>query len=98
MINELEDYDNQILIFHCKLLEDLGLIKGNALECLTPGDDDFQCFGLTYDGYDFLDKIRNDSTWNKIKDYAKEHAMELAFNTINTIFTIIGNIQWRKRK
>lgn len=92
MINKLEDYDNQTLIFHCKLLKDQGLIKGRALEYLTPGNDEFQCFGLTYDGYEFLDKIRDINTWNKIKKYAKEHAMELAFNTISTIFTIIGNI------
>ena len=92
MIKKLEDYNNQTLIFHCKILEEKGFLKGTALESLTSGNDDFQCFGITYDGYEFLDKIRNKTFWEKIKKYAKHHAMEISFNTINTIFTIIGSI------
>lgn len=93
IISKLENYDNQILIFHCKLLKDKGYLNGNALECLTSGDDDFQCLGITYDGYEFLDKIRDTSTWKKIKEYAKDHAMEITFNTINLIFTIINTVK-----
>jgi len=65
MINKLEDYDNQTLIFHGKLLKDQGLIEGRALEYLTPGNDDFQCFGLTSEGYEFLDKIRDNTKFKK---------------------------------
>ncbi len=65
MINKLEDYDNQTLIFHGKLLKDQGLIEGRALEYLTPGNDEFQCFGLTSGGYEFLDKIRDNTKFKK---------------------------------
>ena len=93
MVNKLENYDNQTLISHCKLLADKGFLNGRELESLTPGNDDFQCYGITYEGYEFLDKIRDITIWGKIKRYAKENKMELAFNTINTIFTIITSIK-----
>lgn len=93
MINKLEDYENFTIVFHCKLLKEKGYLEGKAQECLTPGDDDFQCFGITYEGYEFLDKIRDTSVWKKIKEYAKDHAMEITFNTINLIFTIINTVK-----
>jgi hypothetical protein len=93
MINKLENYDNQTLIFHCKLLADKGFLKGRALKSLTPGNDDFQCYGITYEGYEFLDKIRDITIWGKIKKYVKDNKMELGFHIINTAFTIVTNIK-----
>ena len=40
---------------------------------------------LTWEGHEFLDSIRNDATWNKIKIVAKEKSIELSFASIKAI-------------
>lgn len=45
--------------------------------------------GLTWDGFEFLDKVKNDSIWNEIKNKAIEKGIEISFSSIITISTFI---------
>lgn len=40
---------------------------------------------LTWEGHEFLDSIRNDETWNKIRNVAKEKSIALSFASIKAI-------------
>ena len=44
---------------------------------------------LTWDGCDFLDKIRDNSVWKKTKDVIKEQGLPLIVDTIKTISSTI---------
>lgn len=46
---------------------------------------------LTWEGHEFLDSIRSDSTWDKIKNTAKEKSIELSFASIKAITTHFHN-------
>jgi hypothetical protein len=40
---------------------------------------------LTWEGHEFLDSIRDDTTWDKIKTVAKEKSIALSFASIKAI-------------
>jgi hypothetical protein len=49
---------------------------------------------LTWDGHEFLDAIRNDATWDKIKTIAKEKSISLSFAAIKAIEQHFFNAQF----
>ena len=54
------------------------------------GDNPYFVFfanGLTWKGCDFLDKIRNDDTWQKTMKTIAEKGLDLSVKTIGTIAT-----------
>lgn len=86
---KVDNYDTETVAFHCQLLNEAGYIKsykpiygGNKL-CF------FNVGALTWDGYEFLDKIRDDSTWGKTKKVIKEKGLPLVIDTIKTISNAI---------
>lgn len=44
---------------------------------------------LTWEGYEYLDKIRDDSIWKKVKDVAKDKGLPLAIDTVKQIASVI---------
>ena len=70
----IEGYDMQSVAYHCEMLYQRGLIKeyhGDEIDQLD-GVIDFWVEDLTWAGHDFLDKIREDTTWNKTKKVIKD--------------------------
>lgn len=49
------------------------------------------CFamGISWEGHEFLDSIRRDSMWNKIKSTAVEKSSALSFEAIKAAITLI---------
>lgn len=87
----LEGYMSGVVSYHISLLKDAGLIEAN---CLRPISGELQCVAtsLTWDGHEFLDKIRSDTTWGKIKGLAKTKGLDLSIEVIkNAASTVIGN-------
>lgn len=41
------------------------------------------------DEYNYLDKVRDDSVWEKVKDAAKEHGVPLLVDTVKQISSVI---------
>lgn len=86
---EIENYDMETIAYHCQLLYDQGLISD-----YKPffGDDsliDFAVRGLTQEGYDLLEKIRDNSLWGKIKLHIKETAPGAAIELLRKIVDTI---------
>lgn len=86
---KIDGYSREQIAMHCKMLYEAGLISdykaqyaGNKIYLFGVGN-------LTWDGYDYLDKVRDDSVWEKVKDIAKEHGVPLLVDTIKQISSVI---------
>jgi len=86
---EVEGYDMKTVAYHCNLLHQEGLIKAYGSQ---NADDELNSFGvgaLTWEGHDYLDKIRSDTVWNKTKAVAKDKGLPLVIETIREISSAI---------
>lgn len=63
----LDGYDQGTVSFHIGLLVEQGLVKAKPFR----GNDETTWYplGLTNAGYDFVDKIKDDTAWNKVRPY-----------------------------
>jgi hypothetical protein len=78
--DSFNDSDTNEVAHHLVLLDKAGFI-----EAINNGGMNHQtriCTGLTWDGYEFLDKIRDKTVWNKTKAILKDKGLELTFATI----------------
>ena len=64
VVVNLEEYNNEQVLYHKQLLRDAGLAKGNALRGANKLQD-VTLTELTWAGHDFLDAIKNDNVWKK---------------------------------
>lgn len=77
---ELDGVDAGTVGFNMGLLIDAGLLKGT---CLDTGDGRFcHAMRLTWTGYEFLDEIRKDAAWEKIKETVENKGLDLTFDTV----------------
>lgn len=75
-------YDDETVNYHLWLLIQSGLIVG-ACTGNTPKKGLFcKATCLTWQGHEFLDSIKQDSTWHKIKTMTKEQSLSLSFEVI----------------
>ncbi len=85
----IDGYDMKTIAYHCAILHDAGLIydyKGQY------GGDELLFFGvgrLTWAGHEFLDKIKNDTVWNKTKGVIKEKGIPFVLDSVKEIATAI---------
>lgn len=79
---KIESYSMEQVAYHCKILHEAGLVSDyNSLY----GDNhiiSFSVGSITWNGQEYLDKIRDDTVWNKIKSQIKEKGLELTFQAI----------------
>lgn len=84
---DIDGYDMATTAYHCKLLNEAGLISAYKAQY---ADNDINSFGvgsLTWEGNDYLDKVRDNSIWRKTKDTITQKGLPLVFDTIKTIST-----------
>jgi len=75
-----QDIDRKVAVKHLNMLEEAGLVKNN----IQYGDNYPVCIfsSLTWEGHDFLENIKNDTVWNKLKEMIKEKSGELSWAVI----------------
>lgn len=84
----IDGYLDSVVYEHCIMMKNDGLI----LEILyTSALESKSCNvgNLTSEGFDLLDKIREDTVWNKTKSVISEKGLPLITGTIKTISTAI---------
>ena len=65
------DYPNEKIVYHVKIMNDFGLIEAEVHDVSTlasMGRVEYALgtiAGLTWEGYDFLDDIRDETVWKK---------------------------------
>ena len=81
-------YDDRMIKHHLVLLHDAGLLRCEPIRSST-SDRVIHVipFELTWDGHEFLDKIRDEGIWHKIVDHIRASGGSLAFSVINSVAT-----------
>lgn len=85
----IDGYDKETIAYHCKILHEAGLVSEYIPRYADNGLFAFFVGGLTWEGNDYLDKIRDNTIWKKTKDIIKDKGLPLIFETIKTISTTI---------
>jgi Hypothetical protein (DUF2513) len=89
-IPPIKGYDELTIKYHLVLLHDAGLLR---CEPVTSSSSDRVIsvlpFELTWDGHEFLAKIRDDGLWRKTKDTILSKGGQLTFNTITAVATTL---------
>lgn len=81
----VDGYDIETVAYHCKILYEAGLISDYKAQY---ADNEIYVFGvgsLTWDGNDFLEKIRDDSQWKKVKETITKKGLPLVVDTIKSV-------------
>ena len=89
-IPPIKDYDELTIKYHLVLLHDAGLLRCEPQTSST-SDRVIEVlpFDLTWDGHEFLAKIRDDGLWQKTKDTILGKGGQLTVNTITTVATLL---------
>ena len=85
----IDGYDLKTIGYHCAVLHDAGLVEDYKGQY---GDNELLGFGvgrLTWDGHEFLDKIRSDTVWNKTKDIIAKKGIPFVLDAVKGIATAV---------
>jgi len=81
-------YKEMTIRYHLVLLYQAGLLHCEPIKSTTSERViKVLPFELTWDGHEFLEKIRNETTWKKILATAKDKGGALAFSVLNQLAT-----------
>lgn len=81
---EMPPYDDETVTYHMHLMKQAGLIDAHVVEH-TEGMTDGWAQRMTWEGHEFLDRIRDQTVWNKVKATARERGTALSFDLIKLI-------------
>lgn len=84
---KIEGYDMETVAYHCKILHEAGLISGYSAHYASNTINLFKVGSLTWEGNDYLDKVRDNSIWGKTKDAITQKGLPFILDTIKTIAT-----------
>lgn len=84
-MNGISNYTDREVWYHVQLLDYAGY-----LDCLMTQSDDGRLrrgivYGLTWDGQDFLDALRDDSVWEKTKRAVRESVGSTTFEVVKCV-------------
>lgn len=83
---KIDGFDHVTIALHCKLLFEFGLvdyykpISADDVPVIT-----FFVGNLTWEGYDFLDKIRQDTVWNKTKEVITKQGLPMVIDVVKQV-------------
>ncbi|MSS11741.1 DUF2513 domain-containing protein [Clostridium sp. WB02_MRS01] len=86
---KVDDYSMDQIAYHCALLFEGGFIHDYEGQY---GSGELYSFGvgrLTWEGHDFLDKIRSDTVWNKTKETITKQGLPMVIDVIKDISTSV---------
>ena len=70
---------------HMQLLIDRGLVYGVMQPLVGIAASGFTVKGLTWEGHEFLDSIRNDTVWHQTKETFVSRGLDMSFETIKAV-------------
>lgn len=92
---KIPEYDLKTVANHCKVLYEANLISNYNSQFADGGLYSFGVGGLTWEGHEFLDKIKQDNVWSKTKSTLIKKGIPATLEAIKEISTAIitGMIQ-----
>lgn len=86
LTGEVTGYDKSSLQYHKALLIDAGLLEGAVKYPMSLAPTDIPhgvvVRKMTWEGHDFIDAIRSDTKWAKIKSFLASAGKDLTIETI----------------
>jgi len=84
----IDGYDKSTIKYHLVLLHDAGLLRCEPIKSSTSDRVIYVIpFDLTWDGHEFLDKVRNETVWRKILEVIASKGGSVAFSVVNELAT-----------
>lgn len=71
------------IVYHIRLMTQARLVTSQNASCMEA--EDYVIIRLTNAGHDYLDKIRSESIWSKVKKKAGSFLSNLPFSAISAI-------------
>lgn len=81
----IDGYADEEIKYNRMQAIEMGLLNGHVLQDFrrsTPIPANVHVEDLTPSGHDFLDAIKSDSTWKKVKDYLRAGGKQITIETI----------------
>lgn len=91
-VPEVEDYTPEEINYHIELLEQAGLAKTSRIP--TGRSDIWKLGALMWEGQDFLDNARNQTTWNQAKELVKSKGGGASFEIFKAILISLVKSQF----
>jgi hypothetical protein len=86
---QIEGVSPEEILYHVMILHQNGLIEGRNMD--TMGTSGWALINLTAAGRQFLEAVRNDTTWNKVKEAILDAAQILSTATIRAaVLKLLG--------
>lgn len=82
---KIDGYDMETVAYHCKILHEAKLISAYKGMYADDALQDFAVGSLTWEGHDYLDKVRDNSRWGKIKKLLKEKTLPPTIEVIKML-------------
>lgn len=78
---QIKGFPPEVVSYHFKILKEAKLIVADC---------DYWCVAksLTWEGHEFLDRIRENSVWNKVGEMAVKKGLALSFEVIKELSKI----------
>ncbi len=86
---KIPEYTMEQVSYHCKILKEAGLITNYKALFASNHIVGFGVGSLTWEGHDFLDKIREDTIWNKTKGLIKNKALPMTLDVVKEIASAV---------
>ena len=82
----IDGYDQRTIKYHLILLHDADLLQCEPVRSTTSDRVIYVIpFDLTWNGHEFLDNVRNETVWKRIREVILSKGGSLAFSVINQL-------------
>lgn len=85
----IEGYSMEEVAYHCKILRDAKLISDYGAQYASDQIYSFGVGSLTWEGHEFLDKVREDTIWNKTKGVISSKLLPMTLDVVKDVATSI---------
>ena len=84
-LSDFNDDQKYLVAYHVKMLTDSGILHSIISSSIGNQPTQFHVRELTWEGHEFLDSIRVETTWMKVKDFVKDKGGVMTFDVIKAV-------------
>ena len=82
---EIKGSGHNDIVYNTGLAIDAGFLDGKDASTSGPDGKDFLVLGMTYYGHEYLDHIRSDAVWNRLKTMARDKGIDLSVDLVKQL-------------
>ena len=85
----IDGYSDEQVAYHCSMLYKKGYVAYYTAQVIDDIVAVFAVGGLTWEGCDLLDKIREDTVWNRTKTLITEKGLPMVLDVIKDVSSAV---------